>query len=217
MAGLISTPLPAQEPVKLDPAAVIALAEAPWRDRAAFVAALDAALGGIELDMPRLPEAVRRNDPFLWSVTGRFGTKLPGIRSTGGIVVCSRYGLDTRDRLAESHLSDPEAFALFGATHAASDDVEVWPQTGIARLACMITWNDTRRVEILPEAPARAALTARFAHVTRQAEPEGLAAYRLFARQGRADTVVEVESARIELRQAHQQIRFRAFLLNGGM
>jgi hypothetical protein len=226
LAALIAEPLPAQEPVRLDPAAVIALAETPWRDRAAFVEALDAALGGVELDMSRLPEAVRRNDPFLWSVTGSFGTELPGIRSTGGIVVCSRYGLDTRDRLAESHLSDPEAFVLFGATQAASDDTEVWPETGIARLACMITWNDTRRVAILPEAPARAALAARFARVTRHddravaaAEPgrPGAAGYRLFAQQGRADTVVEVESVRIELRQAHQQIRFRAFLLNGGM
>jgi hypothetical protein len=64
----------------------------------------------------------------------------------------------TRDRLAERNLSDPAVFAIFGATQAAPDDAEVWPETGVARLACTMTWNDTRRVAILPEAPARAAL-----------------------------------------------------------
>jgi hypothetical protein len=225
-ACLCSGPLCAQEPVTLDPASVIALAEAPWRDRAAFAAALDAALGGVEMDMPRLPETLRRDDPFLWSITGRFGTPLPGVRSAGGIVVCSRYGLETRARLAETRLSDPEAFALFGATHPAADDVEVWPETGIARLACMITWNDSRRVAFLPEAAAEAALATRFARISRRAQPDvpradpgaiGMADYRLVAQDGPVDTVVQVESARIELRQTHQQIRFRAFLLNGGM
>jgi hypothetical protein len=226
LACLCAAPLSAQEPVMLDPASVIALAEAPWRDRAAFVAALDAALRGVEMDMPRLPETLRRDDPFLWSITGRFGAPLPGVRSAGGIVVCSRYGLGTRARLAETHLSDPEAFALFGATHPAADDVEVWPETGIARLACMITWNDSRRVAILPEAAAEAALAARFARISRRAEPDapgadpsanGMAGYRLIAQDGPRDTIVQVESARIELRHGHQQIRFRAFLLNGGM
>jgi hypothetical protein len=89
-----------ETPVVLDPAAVLALAEEPWRDRRSFVDALDAVLGGLELDMPRLPEAVREDDPFLWSVMGRFGAAGAG-RSSGGIVACSRYGLITRDRLAE--------------------------------------------------------------------------------------------------------------------
>jgi hypothetical protein len=93
-----------------------------------------------------------------------------------------------------------------------------------------MTWNDTRRVAILPEAPARAALEARFDSVTRRGDREvwartGATGRRVFGagwlpadRVGRRrDTVVEVESARIELRVAHQQIRFRAFLLNGGM
>jgi hypothetical protein len=227
---LASPPLWSQTPVSLDPHAVLALAETPWRDRAAFEAALDTALGGVDLDLPRLPEALRRNDPFLWSLTGRFGAELPGVASTGGIVVCSRYGIDTRDRLAESNLSDPKVFALFGATQAAGDDAKVWPEAGIARLACMITWNDTRRVAILPEAPALDALAARFARITRRddadmAQGEGAAPARLYGddgylligTEGRSDTVVELESARIELRRAHQLIRFRAFLLNGGM
>lgn len=233
LAGLLILPWQgarAEGPVVLDPSAVIGLAETPWRDRRAFVEALDAALGGLDLDMPRLSETLRENDPFLWSVTGRFGADVPGVRTTGGIVVCSRYGLDTRDRLEQSNLSDPDAFALFGATQAAGDDAEVWPDTGVARLACMITWNDTRRVAILPEGPAEAALSARFGSVTRQGDAEVLGAdwetrpprygedgYLLIGRDGPSDSVVHVESARIELRLAHQQIRFRAFLLSGGM
>lgn len=220
----------AQQPVTLDPEAVIALADAPWMDRASFVSALDAVLAGLHVDMPRLPEALRAEDPFLWSVTGTFGAPLAGVSTPGGIVACSRYGLSTRDRLAERNLSDPQAFALYGATQAASDDAEVWPETGIARLACMITWDDTRRVAIMPEARARAALQARFGEVVRLSDRDVLGedwrdrpprygedGYLLAGRDGRRDSVVMVESARIELRVAHQQIRFRAFLLNGGM
>jgi hypothetical protein len=82
----------------------------------------------------------------------------------------------------------------------------------------------------MPELPARAALTARFETVTRQGDREllgedwqnrppryGASGYSLVGQRGPVDTVVEVESARIELRVGHQQIRFRAFLLNGGM
>jgi hypothetical protein len=227
---VLTAPARAADPVTLDPAAVLALAEAPWRDRQSFVDALGAVLGGLELDMPRLPEAVRGEDPFLWSVMGRFGANVPGLTVSGGIVACSRYGLATRDRLAERNLSDPAVFAVFGATQAAPDDAEVWPETGIARLACVMTWNDTRRVAILPEAPARAALEARFTTVTRRGDREvlgedwrarpprfGAEGYELIGLDGPADTVMAVESARIELRVAHQQIRFRAFLLNGGM
>ena len=64
--------------VRIAPEAVIALAEAPWRDRHAFVDALGEVLGGLDLEMPRLSEALRREDPFLWSVMGRFGAPLAG-------------------------------------------------------------------------------------------------------------------------------------------
>jgi hypothetical protein len=164
----------AEAPVVVDPAAIIALAGEPWRDRQGFVEVLEGALGGLELDMPRLPEAVRGEDPFLWSVMGRFGAAVPGVRSSGGIVTCSRYGIATRDMLAERNLSDPAVFAIFGATQAAPDDAEVWPETAVARLACVVTWNDTRRVAILPEAPAFAALAARFERVIRRGDREVL-------------------------------------------
>jgi hypothetical protein len=57
--------------VDVDPAAILALAGEPWRDRQGFVEALEAALGGLELDMPRLPEAVIQPPPK---------TRLPGCR-----------------------------------------------------------------------------------------------------------------------------------------
>ncbi len=226
----LAGPVRAQEPVTVDPAQVLALAEEPWRGRLDFVEALGAVLGGLALEMPRLPETVRGDDPFLWSVMGRFGAHVPGLTTSGGIVACSRYGLATRDRLAERSLSDPSVFAIFGATQAAPDDADVWPESGVARLACVITWNDTRRVAILPEAPARAALEARFDTVTRRGDRDvlgedwrdrpprfGEGGFQLIGQGGASSSVIEVESARIELRVAHQQIRFRAFLLNGGM
>lgn len=223
-------PLAAEEPVALDPAAIVALAERPWENRRAFGASLEAALGGFATDMPPLPESLRATDPLLWSITGRFGAALAGSAAPGGIVACSRYGLATRDRLAERDLADPAAFALFGATLAASDDAEVWPEDAVARLACMITWDDARRVAILPEAAARAALERSFGSVStgragrgdegaRGQAPvgDGAQGYRLIGRDGMRDSVVMVESAIIELRPTHQQIRFRAFLLGGGV
>jgi hypothetical protein len=208
----------------------LALAGEPWRDRQGFVDALEGALGGLELDMPRLPEAVRAEDPFLWSVMGRFGAAVPGERSSGGIVTCSRYGIATRDRLAERNLSDPAVFAIFGATQAAPDDAEVWPETG-GRAAGLRGDVERHAAGGDPARGARlAALEARFetGHAARRpggsgrglARPAGgFGAGGLPADRGawRRDTVVELESARIELRVAHQQIRFRSFLLNGGM
>lgn len=215
-AGLLpAADLTAQ--VSLEPAEILALAENPWRSRAAFIDLLDEALQGIELDMPRLSEDLRAADPFLWTIAGRFGAPLPGSRLAGGIVVCARYGLTTRDRLMERDLSDPAIFALFGATLAAHDDAEVWPENGVARLSCMMSWDDPRRVAILTEAGARSALEARFASVVRRGTAAEAPAYRLLGSRGRADTVVSVESARIERGPSHQVIRFRAFLLNGGM
>jgi hypothetical protein len=46
---------------------------------------------------------------------------------------------------------------------------------------------------------------------------DGAQGYRLIGRDGMRDSVVMVESAIIELRPTHQQIRFRAFLLGGGV
>lgn len=218
------------DPVTLDPDAVLALSEAPWSDRARFLDDLDTALGGMTVERPRLPQADRDRDPFLWSIAGRFGAPLAGVATPGGIVVCARYGLATRDRMAEMGLSDPETFLLLGATIAASDDAAVWPEAAVARLSCMITWDDTRRVTILPEEPVRAALSARFAEVARIGDAEfhgagwqdyapvfGAEGYRYAATAGRRDSVTVLDSALVERRVSHQRILFRSFLLAGGM
>lgn len=217
LVTLSAMPGGARAQITLDPEAVLALADAPWQDRRGFVAALDTALQGVELDMPRLGAGLRAEDPFLWSVTGRFGAPLPGSRRAGGIVICARYGLATRDRMLERSLTEPAAFALFGATLAAHDDAAVWPEAGVARLACMISWDDPRRVAILSEAEAETALARRFQTVERPGGSAAPPAFSLAGRSGPRDTVVSVESARIERGPSHQVIRFRAFLLNGGM
>jgi hypothetical protein len=229
---LLCAPATAQDStaVVLDPAAVLDLAGEPWQDRAGFRDRLEGVLGPLQVDMPRLSDGMRAGDPFLWSLTGRFGAPLAGAAAPGGLFACSRYGLSTRDRLAGQSLSDPGAFALFGATRAAHDDAAVWPEAGLARLACMITWDDTRRVAIIDEGPATDALAARFAHVTRSGDREhygadwqdyapvyGARGYRLVARGGERSSVLMLESAVIELTVGHQVIRFRAFLLNGGV
>lgn len=229
----LATPAVAQEPrpVTLDPGAVLALAAEPWRDRAGFVARLEAVLGPVSLDRPDLPEAVHGDDPFLWSLTGRFGAPLPGSRVAGGIVACARYGLATRDRLGGTAFSDREVFALFAATQPANDDAAAWPETGLARLACMITWDDTRRVAIIPEGAAQGAVAALFTSVVRdddaslrggataagRAPVYGAEGYRLEGRAGLETSVMRIDRGLIELQLSHQVIRFRSYLLNGGM
>ena len=214
----------------LDPAGILTLAAEPWRDRDGFAARLAGVLGEVSVDMPRLPAELREDDPFLWSLTGQFGTPLEGVETPGGIFACSRYGIATRDRLAGTRLTDPTAFALFGATLAAHDDAAAWPAEGVARLACMITWDDTRRVAIIPEEPATLALAARFEEVTRRGDAEtygdgwqlyrplyGADGYHLEGRGGERTSVLLLDSAVIALTVGHQVIRFRAFLLNGGV
>jgi hypothetical protein len=218
------------DPVVLDPAAVLALAAEPWQDRAGFLARLQAVLGPLTVDPPQLPAAAEEADPLLWSVTGQFGAPLPGTRTPGGIFACARYGLATRDLLAASRMSDPAVFRLFGATQPARDDAAAWPEAGLARLACMITWDDTRRVAIIPEGAALAAMAGRFASVTRSGDAElygpdwrnyapqfGEDGYRIEGRAGTATSVLVLDRALIDLRVGHQVIRFRAYLLNGGV
>jgi hypothetical protein len=223
-------PARAEGAVTIDPDAVLDLAAEPWRDRSGFRARLATVLGDLQVDMPRLPDALLQDDPFLWSLTGRFGAPVEGTSAPGGIFACSRYGLSTRDIMAESNLTDPRTFALFGATQAAHDDAEAWPEAGLARLACMITWDDTRRVEIIPEAPAVAAVAARFDEVSLTGDAErygenwqdyapiyGEQGYRLEGRGGARTSLLVLDRALIELTVGHQKIRFRAFLLNGGV
>ncbi|MBF9029848.1 hypothetical protein HKCCE3408_05535 [Rhodobacterales bacterium HKCCE3408] len=224
-------PLPAAaDPVVIDPEPLLDLAERPWSDRDAVIETLGEALGGFAEDFVAVPDELTEDDPLLWSISGTFGAPLEGSSLPGGIVICARYGLASRDRLAETGLTDRGAFQLFGLTLAGSDDAEVWPEAAIARLACMITWDDTRRVEILPEEPATAALSARFGELSRRGDREilgenwqryealyGEDGFLLEATDGPESSVMVVESAEIELRVSHQRFAFRSFLMGGGV
>jgi hypothetical protein len=226
----ILAPAARAEPVILDPAAVLSLAAEPWQDAAGFLARLQAVLGPLTVDRTQLPGEAAAADPLLWSLTGQFGAPLPGSATPGGIFACARYGVVTRDRLAASRLSDPAVFRLFGATQPARDDAAAWPEAGLARLSCMITWDDTRRVAIIPEAAALAAMAGRFDRVTRSGDAElygpdwrayapqfGETGYRVEGRGGAVTGLMVIDRALIDLRVGHQVIRFRAFLLNGGV
>lgn len=232
IAAAAVAPVSAQEPlppapVALDLGQLLDLAEQPWLDRAAFLQGLQGPLSAVTVDRVPVTEAMRRADPWLWSIVGRFGTPLAGTDRPGGIVVCARYGVDTRDRLAATPLSGPEGFLLFGATLAAPDDASVWPEEAVARLSCMLTWDDARRVAIVPRRVARDTWQARFGAVSENDDaarraagaadlffgPEG---YRVAGGGGGTPNVVLVESAMIERRPAHQRLVFRSFLLGGG-
>lgn len=217
-------------PVVIAPGAILDLAAQPWLSRDAFLGALDGVLSGVTVERPLLSEAARARDPFLWSITGVFGAPLAGTSRPGGIVVCARYGLATRDRLSEVPLSDPEVFMLLGETLAAPDDAEAWPDGAVARVSCMLTWDDTRRVAIVSEEVATVAWRERFDSVTRQDDamrtaagwPEGVPffgprGYRVEGHRPGGGPTAVLESALIERRPAHQRLVVRSFLMNGGM
>jgi hypothetical protein len=221
---------PAQEaPVELRIPALVALAEQPWLDRDAMGAALDLALGGVEIDRVRIGDEFRDVDPWFWSITGRFGTPRRDLFAPGGVVACSRYGVDLRDRLVGVSLSSPDGFRLLGATRAAHDDAEVWPEAAVARLSCTFTWDDTRRVSILPLELVMAGLAPTFDAIAVTGDAEAYGAdwesyaplygadgYRVEARGAARDSVAWVERVLVELRVTHQRITFRAFLMGGG-
>lgn len=216
-------------PAEVDPGAILALAERPWQGRDAVLDDLAVALPGFAVDGRRFDQGLSPDDPWLWSITGRFGAARADLPAPGGIVACARYGLATRDRLAGADLAEPGIFRLLGATMAAPDDAAVWPDAAVARLSCMITWDDTRRVAILPEAELRPFLEARFEAVTRIGDRElqgenwesyapvfGPEGYRFVARAGPETSAARVESMVVELRVTHQRILIRAFLMGGG-
>ncbi|MEM9756973.1 MAG: hypothetical protein AAF914_13305 [Pseudomonadota bacterium] len=215
----------APAPVAVNLAEILDLAEAPWLTRVELRGRLETALGSILATDRALPSGLYEADPFLWVLEGHFGAPLDGAARPGGIVICARYGLASRDLMAETGLTDRTVFALYGATLADPDDASVWPPEAIARLSCTLTWDDTRRVEILAEAVAQPEFAARFRTVTRADDATGAAAIPFYGPDGfllrglggPQTSVGVVESAEVELRPSHQRVSFRAFLLAGGM
>ena len=214
------------QPVVLEPAALLDLARRPYLDRAAMRDRLAGGLGGFVADRPAPVPALVAGDPFYWALAGRFGAPLPVETGVpGGLAICARYGLETRDLLAGMGLSDPRAFALLRQALILADDAAAWPEGAVARLACSITWDDARRVAPLSGEGVRALLDPVFdtvqGRIRQVPEAEGPRVfgppdYRIGATGGPRDAAVFLESVRIERLATHQRIRLRAFLMGGG-
>ena len=209
-------PLRAQ--VVLDLPGLVAMMEAPWRDGPAFEASMATVLPGLVVRRDQVPGGVV--DPMAWAREGSFAA-VPGLAPVGGIVLCARIGIGTRDFLAERPVSDPASFEIFSLYQLEHDALEAWPEAAVARVSCLITWDDSRAVAILPRETVRSALEGAFARVWNRV-PEGQTAfygddgYRMLGTGGRADTVVVLESVSVVLTERHQAIRMRSFLMNGG-
>lgn len=217
------------EPVALDLAAILDLAERPWLDRDLMETELQALLWGYAASPAPVADDVTLADPWFWSISAEFGSPRPDLRTAGALVFCARYGQETRERLASATLSDPSVFRLLRLVQPAHDDADVWPEDAVARVSCMITWDDRRRVEILPVADVRLPLAERFESVTVTGDAEhyglgwegyaplyGPEGYRVEARGGPRNSAAIVDNVVVELRVTHQRISFRSFLRGGG-
>ncbi|MEM9317534.1 MAG: hypothetical protein AAGA70_00840 [Pseudomonadota bacterium] len=206
-------------PGTVDLAGLIELALEPRRDADWVQQRLAEVLPAPEIAEEEVPLIVR--DPMAWVVSGAFGP-VAETGEFGGYVSCSRYGLPTRDFLAERALSDPETFALFSLYQIEADEASAWPDAAMARLSCQISWDDSRAVRILPEGEARGPLEAAFAAVDR-AEPAnqawfyGTDGYRLNAVGGRSDSVVVLDRMVVILTLRYQVLRVRSFAIGGGV
>lgn len=216
-------------PVMLDLAGIIDLAERPWLDRDLMEDELQALLWGYAANPEPVADDVTLSDPWFWSISGVFGSPRPDLRTAGALVFCARYGEETRARLSSETLSDPSVFRLLRLVQPAHDDAEAWPEDAVARVSCMITWDDRRRVEILPVAEVRSPLANRFETVTVTGDAEhygvgwesysplyGPDGYRVEAQGGTLNSAAIVDSVVVELRVTHQRISFRSFLRGGG-
>jgi len=195
----------------------------PYLARAGYLDVLADTVAGFAPAPARPVPGLARDDIYFWSVTGRFGADVAGSSVPGGILTCARYGLQTRDRLAATRLSDPAAFGVMRQALILSDDRAAWPEGAVARLACALTWDDGRRVAPMAEAAVLAALDG-FASVQSRPDPRAEAAtrvfgpggYRITARDGPADAIVVLQAIWVDQLATHQQFRFRSFLMGGG-
>lgn len=160
-------------------------------------------------------------DPFLWSLSGSFGTETSP-QTPGAIFGCARYGLGTREAFAQHGFTASETFALMRYAQPQFDDTEIWPDGAVARLHCAFVWDDALVVEIMGAGDARAGLAAHFDTLTERPQTDrtrivyGEDGYRIDAANGLENSVVQVESARMTLTLGHQSLSFRSFLMGGG-
>jgi len=209
---------PVDLPVDLPVDEVLALVDGAYLGRNGAAAALRALFPALSV----APDAdgALPDDPFFWSLEGRFGLQAPG-SDPGTIFHCARYGLATRDWFAEQGFATRASVALMGLALPLHDDGAQWPEGAVARLHCSFLWDDAEVVAILRPDAARAALAAIFPEVSETTAaasasllgPDGF----VLQGQGGADGgVVQGRSATITLTLGHQQVTFRSFLMGGG-
>lgn len=222
----VTTPLAAQPtqpvdaPLTFPLTEVLALADNAHLDRTGFRRALEAVLPILTTDDHPLTSPPL--DPFLWALTGSFGTEGAEPRP-GAIFGCARYGLGTRDVFAQHGLASSLTFALMRHARPQYDDAQAWPDGAVARLYCSFVWDDRRVVAILDEADTQAGLASLFDVLTSLPQTAGTFAiygeegFRIDATSAPADSVIHVDSARMTLTLGHQALSFRAFLMGGGV
>lgn len=211
------------DPVRLDLTGLRALAMAPHLDRAGFSARLAEVMDGHDPEPAQPVAGPARNDPFFWSLSARFGAALEGSTIPGGVLTCTRYGLELRDRVAGRDLSAAAGFAVMQQALILSDDAQSWPVGAVARLACALTWDDARRVAPLARAEILAALEG-FETVAEHPDPSagaevrvfGPGGYRIEARGGPVTVNMRLDAIWIDQLATHHQLRFRSFLMGGG-
>lgn len=198
---------------------VLSLIEGAYLAQDGFEETLRAVFPALSVTHDAGPVAI--DDPFFWSLGGRFGAHPPG-SDPGTIFRCARYGLGTLDWFAEHGFSTPKSFALMGVALPLYDDAALWPEGAVARLHCSFIWDDARVVSILRPDTAREALAGMFMEVVdatanAPAALLGAEVFALEAHGGPSDTVVQGRTAAITLTQGHQQVSFRSFLMGGGV
>ena len=125
--------------------------------------------------------------------------------------------------MAERDLSAAAGFAVMQQALILSGDDENWPVGAVARLACALTWDDSRRVAPLTRAEVLTALEG-FGAVEVQPDPNagarvrvfGPGGYRIEARGGPVTANMRLDAIWVDQLATHQQLRFRSFLMGGG-
>lgn len=214
------------DPVAPDLAALLSAMDRADAPRAAFLDRLDAALDRFQPAMEAPLPAAAEGDGYFWAIEARFGLSMAGTRAPGGVLTCARYGRITLERLQAVPSSDPAVFPLMRQAAILHDDAQAWPEQAVARLACLITWDDARRVAPLDPAGVLSLLADRFSRISHGPDPGeqpggvrvfGPGGYVISARDGPADLIRVVDRAEISQTGTHQLIVLRSYLLGGGV
>jgi len=213
------------DPAPPDLARLLDAMAAPYLHRAAFLDHLEAALGQFQPTLAQAVPSPAEGDGYFWAIEARFGLPMEETRAPGGVVTCARYGRITLERLQLVPSSDPQVFPMMRQAAILHDDASAWPEQAVARLVCLITWDDARRVAPLDRHVVLAQLSSRFAAVSEDPDPAevpggvrvfGPGGYLIEALTGPATLTHVMDRAGISQTGTHQLILLRSYLLGGG-